>query len=106
MKNPNLVLRFIENAYTDDEDESEVVACFELLKSEESSSVWSMSAPCEVRFPTGDLVKVVAEVTPYGNYLHVRHANKRLCSIKAGGAFEIMFLLPCGQGAYAELVLP
>ena len=57
----------------------------------------------EVTFPTGDSVSVVSEVTNFGNYVHVNHGQRRLCSLKTTGSVIAMFLLPSGEEAYAEL---
>ncbi|MEP5765677.1 MAG: hypothetical protein ABJ308_13870 [Halieaceae bacterium] len=78
------------------------VASF-LLSSEENSNCWTMSSKEEVTFPTGDTITAYSEVTPGGNYLHIRSDSGRLCSIKCEGAFNVMFLLPSGEEAYVEL---
>ena len=103
MKKPKLTLRFVPNAYTEEEGELEEIACFELIQSNSSNGLWGTKKKETVKFPNGDVIIVSSEVTPYGNNLHVHSTERRLCSIKGEGEFNVMFLLPSGEEAYAEL---
>lgn len=97
--NSTLSLKYVPNAYTDEEGEIEIIAEF-ALKNIPDTSCFSMPRT-EIELPNGEKVSVICEITDYGSNFSARSENKRLCGLKSDGMFNVSFLTPKGLELYA-----
>lgn len=80
-----------------------MVGQFALQPHPKVEKLWLMESAENVKFPTGDLIEVYAEVNTSCNLVHLNHGGKRMVSWKAASDVDLMFLLPSGEEGYVSM---